>query len=251
MSKRLILATNDDGIHAPGLTVLVDAMEALGEVWVYAPDREQSAVSHGFSLNRPLRVNELRKRWYMVDGTPTDCVMLAVRDLLPERPALVVSGINPGPNLGDDVTYSGTVAAAFEGMLLKIPAFAISVAAHRPKHMETASRFAATLARRLLEDGLPADTLLNVNVPDLPPEEIRGVSITRMGRRNYQDEIVRREDPRGGLYYWIGGAQSSHVAEAGSDFEAVEQNRISVTPLHRDLTNPAAIRILEAMDLTP
>ncbi len=239
------MATNDDGIHAPQLAVLVTALEAVGEVWVYAPESQQSAVGHGVSLHRPLRVTRVRERWFMVDGTPTDCVMLAVRDLLHARPELVVSGINPGPNLGDDVTYSGTVAGAYEGMLLGLPSFAVSVASMESKHPESAARFAVKLATHVLEHGLSADTVLNVNVPDLPYERLKGVSITRMGRRDYHDEIVHRVDPRGRTYYWIGGGESSHFSEPGTDFEAIENDRISVTPLHRDVTNHAAFARLE------
>lgn len=177
----------------------------------------------------------------MVDGTPTDCVMLAVRSLLGERPALVVSGVNPGANLGDDVTYSGTVAGAFEGMLLGIPSIAVSDVSYRPDHMTTAAQVGARVARYVLEHGLPEDTTLNVNVPDRPFEELQGIAITRMGRRDYHDEIVRREDPRGGIYYWIGGDEPSHVMESGTDFEAIEQGKVSVTPLHRDMTYHAVM----------
>ncbi|MCX5757326.1 MAG: 5'/3'-nucleotidase SurE [Candidatus Hydrogenedentes bacterium] len=243
MAKPLILVTNDDGVRALSLEALASALEAVGEVHVYAPDRQQSAVGHGVSLHRPLRVTPMegRDQWFMVDGTPTDCVMLAVRNLLGRRPDLVVSGINPGANLGDDVTYSGTVAGAYEGMLLGVASFAISNVSYVPKYFEAAGRFAAKLARHILEHGVPPDTMLNVNVPDAPYEKLSGVAFTRMGRRDYQDEIVRRLDPRGGMYYWIGGAEPSHVAELGTDFEAIEHNRISVTPLHRDLTNHAAL----------
>lgn len=244
MSQPRILVTNDDGVQAPPLAVLVEALQDVGETWVYAPDRQQSAVGHGVSLHRPLRVTELKERWFMVDGTPTDCVMLAVRDLLGGKPDLVVSGINPGANLGDDVTYSGTVAGAYEGMLLGVPSFAVSVVSYTPTHFESAGIFAAKLAERILIDGLPADTVLNVNVPDLPYGEITGVSVTRMGRRHYQDEIIRRIDPRGNVYYWIGGAEPSHVLEAGTDFEAIERRRISITPLHRDMTNYQALDLL-------
>lgn len=250
MEKPLILVTNDDGIQAPGIAILAEALEPLGEVWVYAPDRQQSAVGHGVSLHRPLRVHELRARWYMVDGTPTDCVMLAVRDLLERRPDLVVSGVNPGANLGDDVTYSGTVAGAYEGMLLGICSFAVSDVSYAPVHMETAGRVARAVAQSLLQRRLPKDTVLNVNVPDVPYEDLRGVSVTRMGKRDYQDEIVRREDPRGGAYYWIGGAEPSHVKEAGTDFEAIEQQKVSVTPLHRDVTNYAALSALDEWELS-
>ncbi|NIA16263.1 MAG: 5'/3'-nucleotidase SurE [Nitrospiraceae bacterium] len=248
MAKPQILVTNDDGIQARELAVLVEALQVLGEVWVYAPDRQQSAVGHGVSLHRPLRVTEWKDHWYMVDGTPTDCVMLAVRDLLDVRPDLVVSGINPGANLGDDVTYSGTVAGAFEGMLLGLPSFAISVASYAPIHFESAGKYAVTLARQILERGLPEGAMLNVNVPDVPYGELKGVSVTRMGRRDYQDEIIHRVDPRGGVYYWIGGAEPSHVVEPGTDFEAIEASRISVTPLHRDLTHHAVIGALQDLE---
>lgn len=241
MAKPLILVTNDDGIRAPGLELLVDALAPLGEVQVYAPDRQRSAVGHGVSLHHPLRVDMLRPGWFMVDGTPTDCVMLAVRALLGRRPDLVVSGVNPGANLGDDVTYSGTVAGAYEGMLLGVPSIAVSDVSYTPKHMVTAAMVGARVADHVLAHGLPEDTTLNVNVPDLPIEQLAGIAITRMGRRTYQDEIVRREDPRGGVYYWIGGAAPSHVQEAGTDFEAVERGLVSITPLHRDLTNHAVM----------
>ncbi len=241
MSKPLILITNDDGVRAPGLRLLAEALEAVGEVVVYAPEIQQSAVGHCVSLMRPLRVTRVKDGWFMVDGTPTDCMMLAVRALLGRRPDLIASGINVGANLGDDVTYSGTVAGAFEGMLLGVPSFAISNISHRPQHMESGARFAVQLARRILDHGLPPDTALNVNMPDLPYDSLAGVAVTRMGRRNYKDEIVERVDPRGGTYYWIGGAEPTHVTESGTDFEAIENKKVSVTPLHRDLTNHAAL----------
>lgn len=236
MDKPLILLTNDDGIRAPGLAALAHALDALGDVWVFAPDRQNSAVGHGVSLHRPLRVEEFAPQWFMVDGTPTDCVMLAVRGLLPRRPALVASGINCGANLGDDVTYSGTVAGAYEGMLLGIPALAISNVSYSPRLWEPSGRVAARVAAQMLEHGLPENVMLNVNVPDCPDEEIVGLSVTRMGRRNYQDEIVQRQDPRGGRYFWIGGALPDHYVEPGTDFAAIEANRVSVTPLCRDIT---------------
>ena len=177
----------------------------------------------------------------MVDGTPTDCVMLAVRALLGRRPHLVVSGINIGANLGDDVTYSGTVAGAFEGMLLGVPSFAISNISHTPQHLSSAATYACRLGAYILRQGLPEDTMLNVNLPDIPYEALTGVAITRMGRRNYQDDIIEREDPRGGTYYWIGGAEPTHIAESGTDFEAIENNKVSLSPLHRDLTHHAVL----------
>lgn len=241
MTPPLILVTNDDGVRAPGLRLLAEALQTVGRVEVYAPESQQSAVGHSVSLHKPLRVNALEPGWHMVDGTPTDCVMLAVRSLLGERPALVVSGVNPGANLGDDVTYSGTVAGAFEGMLLGIPSIAVSDVSYRPEYMATAALVGAQVARYVLEHGLPEDTTLNVNVPDRPFEELEGIAITRMGRRDYHDEIVRREDPRGGVYYWIGGDEPSHVMESGTDFEAIAQGKVSITPLHRDVTHHAVI----------
>jgi len=249
MTTPQILVTNDDGIHAPGLAILAEALAPLGDVWVYAPDRQQSAVGHGVSLHRPLRVTQYKDHWFMVDGTPTDCVMLAVRDLMERKPDLVVSGVNPGANLGDDVTYSGTVAGAYEGMLLGIDAIAVSDVAYVPKYLETAGIVARRVAEKVLASGLPADTVLNVNVPDVPPDQLGPIRITRMGRRHYQDEIVRREDPRGRVYYWIGGNEPSHHLEPGTDFEAIEHGDVSLTPLHRDVTNHAVLDALRAWDV--
>jgi 5'/3'-nucleotidase len=199
------------------------------------------------SLNRPLRVSRLKEKWFMVDGTPTDCVVLAVRDLLGRRPALVASGINAGANLGDDVTYSGTVAGAFEGMLLRIPSFAISNVGKKPKHFEASAAVGASVAQYVLAHGLLEDTALNVNVPDLPLDQLRGTMFTRMGRRNYTDEIIKREDPRGGKYYWIGGADATHDAEDGdTDFAAIEKDCVSITPLQRDITHHAALSQLQS-----
>ncbi len=236
MTRPLILLTNDDGIHAPGLRMLAEALAPLGEIVVYAPDRERSAVGHGVSLHQPLRVFEIKPGWHMVDGTPTDCLILAVRGLLGRRPDLVVSGVNAGANLGDDVTYSGTVAGAFEGMLLGLPSFAISNINHKPRHLEAAGRVAHHVASYILAHGLPENVLLNVNLPDEPFEALAGIAFTRMGRRNYQDAIIKRHDPRGGVYYWIGGAKPEHYVTDGSDFEAIEKKQVSITPLRRDLT---------------
>ena len=249
--RPLILVTNDDGIRAPGLASLVQWLEPLGDVWVYAPDRQQSAVGHGVSLHRPLRVYPVQDKWFMVDGTPTDCVMLAVRDLMKVRPNLVVSGINTGANLGDDVTYSGTVAGAFEGKKLGLCTFAISKVSYTPRHIETAGRVAQSVAKTLIANHLPADSMLNVNVPDVPYEELRGVRVTRMGRRTYQDEIIHRQDPRSGTYYWIGGAEPSHVSEPETDFDAIEKNEVSVTPLHRDMTDHAMLGTLKTWEFKP
>ena len=244
MNTPLILLTNDDGIHAPGLRLLAESLAPLGEVVVYAPDRQRSAVGHGVSLHQPLRIIETQPGWNMVDGTPADCLILAVRGLLGRRPDLVVSGINAGANLGDDVTYSGTVAGAFEGMLLGARSFAISITSHKPENFPAAGKVAHKVAKYILAHGLPEDVFLNVNLPDVPFEKLNGMAFTCMGRRNYQDEIIVRQDPRGGTYYWIGGANPDHYETAGSDFEAIGKEQVSITPLHRDLTAYTALQQL-------
>lgn len=249
MTKPLILVTNDDGFLSPALTALAEAMEALGEVWVYAPDSEKSAVGHGISLNRPLRAQKVRERVYHIDGTPADCVLLAVNELLPRKPDIVMSGINPGPNLGDDVTYSGTVAGAYEGMLLGIPSIAISNADYDATEFDDIAQVGVSLARHVLEHGLPPDTVLNVNVPQLPLNELNGIAITRQGLRDYGGEIHTREDPRGRPYYWIGGFRPEHIIHDGTDFEAIAQNKVSVTPLHRDITHYESLKTLKGRDL--
>jgi len=237
----IILVSNDDGIRAAGIQALYTALADLGEVWVVAPDREQSAASHALSLHRPLRAEQLEERHFAVDGTPTDCVNLAINGILPERPALVVSGINHGGNMGDDITYSGTVSAAMEATLLGIPAIALSLVGRDSKDFRPAARFSCRLAETVLSRGLPPDTLLNVNVPPLPEEKLRGFAVTRQGKRRYGDAIVEKIDPRGKKYYWIGGDDLGHVPMEGSDFSAVEDGYISVTPLHLDLTDYASL----------
>lgn len=239
-----ILISNDDGIHARGLRVLADALSSLGEVWVVAPDRERSAASHSLTLNRPLRVTKVGPTWYTVDGTPTDCVALAVMGMIKRKFDLVASGINLGANMGDDVTYSGTVSAAFEATLLGLPAFALSVAGHRRVDFTAAARVAVTLAELIEKHGLPANTLLNVNVPNLRPSEIKGAVITQQGRRHYGEIIVRKVDPRGKAYYWIGGKEPTWEPSEKSDYAAVKAGCISITPLHLDLTNPSALEEL-------
>lgn len=237
----IVLVCNDDGIRAAGIQALAAALQDLGEVWVVAPDREQSAVSHSLSLHRPLRAERLDDRQYAVDGTPTDCIILAVSKILPERPAIVVSGINHGGNLADDVTYSGTVSAAIEGTLLGIPSIAVSLVMRGQGRFDVAARFASRLASSVLDQGLAPDTLLNVNVPAIAADEIRGYAITRQGKRRYGDAIVEKVDPRGRKYYWIGGDDLGYVQSEGSDCTAVESGYISVTPLHLDLTNYESI----------
>lgn len=246
----LILVSNDDGIGSAGLQALAESLRGLGEVVVVAPDRERSAAGHSLTLSRPLRVSHIDDGWYSVDGTPTDCITLAVMGLLPRRPNLVAAGINHGSNLGDDVTYSGTVSSAIEATLQGIPAFAISVAGDGGSDFRSAARFAERLAGEILRRGLPRDTLLNVNVPNLPPEAIQGVAVTRQGRRVYSETVVRKIDPRGKAYYWIGGTDPMWERLGGTDDEAVSGGWISLTPLHLDLTNHRIIEELKAWGLS-
>ena len=231
-----ILVTNDDGIFSQGIRLLASSLSKIAEVVVVAPDREQSATGHALTLSRPLRMQKMEENWYAVDGTPTDCVNLGVLSLLKDRPPdLVCSGINFGLNLGDDVTYSGTVSATFEGTLLGIPSVAFSQEVGEGFSFEPAAEFARTLVETLIQEGLaqlPRDLLLNVNVPAGP---IQGVSYTRLGRRVYKQSVIEKLDPRGRKYYWIAGTPQWQKA-SGTDFEAISTGRVSVTPLHLDLT---------------
>ena len=240
-----ILVCNDDGVSSEGIVVLAEALRELGTVYVVAPDRERSAASHALTLSHPLRIEKIGSRVYAVDGTPTDCVNLAVNGILRKKKiALVASGINKGANMGDDITYSGTVSAAMEGTILGIPSIAVSLASRNHFRFDAAADFALRAARKVLRHGLPKDTLLNINLPNLPAEEVRGVRITRQGKRIYGDSIVEKRDPRGRKYYWIGGDSLRSEEMPGSDLEAVEQNCISVTPVHLDFTNYSSMRIL-------
>lgn len=232
----IVLVTNDDGIHAAGLGALAAALESLGEVWVVAPEREQSACGHALTLHRPLRPHQWAERRFAVNGTPSDCVNLAVLGFLPERPALVASGVNHGSNLGDDVTYSGTVSAAMEGTLLGVPSIAVSLV--DGGDFEAAGRVARLVAMRVLVEGLPAKTLLNVNVPRQPP---RGVRFTRLGHRVYEGKVVEQVDPRGRTHYWLGGGAPQWGALEGTDMGAVHEGFVAVTPLHLDLTHHRAL----------
>lgn len=246
----IILVSNDDGIYSEGLHALEAALKTVGEIYTVAPDREQSAVSHSLTLHRPLRIEELAPKRFAVNGTPTDCVNLAVKGFLPVRPDLVVSGINKGANLGDDVIYSGTVSAAMEGSLLGIPSIAVSlVIQDKPYCFDSAAEFAAMLAAQVIEQGLPTDTLLNVNVPNLPRQEIRGYQLTRQGKRRYAETIDARIDPRGRKYYWIGGDDLGFDPDEGTDCVAVHEGFISVTPLHVDLTNYQALQKMRDLQL--
>ena len=242
------LLSNDDGIQSEGLRTLARALAEVGEVFVVAPDRERSAASHAISLHRPLRLHEVADGWWSVDGTPTDCVYLAIHHVLKDRrPDVVVSGINYGANLADDVTYSGTVAAAMEGALLGVPAIAISLVSRDLFDFGPAARFAARLAAQVAERGLPPGMLLNVNVPRDQP---RGYRITRLGKRTYGSAVVENLDPRGRKYYWIGGSETRHVDIPGSDCNAVlDDQLISVTPLHLDLTEYRILEELRSWDV--
>ncbi len=241
----IILVSNDDGIKSEGLIYLAEELKNLGEVYVVAPDRERSAVSHSLTLHRPLRIEMVDKNFYAVDGTPTDCIILGVFAILKKKPDLVVAGINKGGNLGEDITYSGTVSAAVEATLLEVPAFAISVVAKENFIFEPASRFALRLSELILEKGLPKDTFLNVNVPNIRGEEIRGVAITRQGRRVYKEMVFENVDPRGRKYYWIGDNEVSFKEGDNTDYKAVSENYISVTPLSIDITAYSLIEELK------
>ncbi len=240
-----IMVTNDDGIGAPGIKALAEALTELGQVTVVAPDRERSAAGHSLTLHSPLRVFELRPGWYAVDGTPTDCVNMGIHSLLETPPDLVVSGINHGGNMGDDITYSGTVAAAMEANLMGIPALAVSLATYGPtEHFPDAARVAVQVVREMVWHGLPADTFLNLNIPNLPFAQIRPVQITRQGKRSFVGKIVDKTDPRGRKYYWIGSEEPSFLDDEGTDFNAVGTGHASLTPLHLDLTNHRAMAAL-------
>ena len=235
----LILVTNDDGVHAPGLAALAAALEDLGEVWVVAPEREQSACGHALTLHRPVRVHEMGERRFAVNGTPSDCVNLGVLGFLPERPVLVASGVNHGSNLGDDVTYSGTVSAAMEGTLLGVPSIAVSML--DGGDLTAAGRAARLVAMRTLVEGLPPKTLLNVNVP---PKVPRGLRFTRLGHRVYSGKIVEHVDPRGRTHYWLGSGQPEWEALDGTDMGAVHEGFVAVTPVHLDLTNHRGLALM-------
>ncbi|MEE9275272.1 MAG: 5'/3'-nucleotidase SurE [bacterium] len=247
-----ILLSNDDGISSEGLAALHEAMRPVGEVVVVAPDREQSAASHSLSLHRPLRIERVREGWTAVDGTPTDCVNLALNGLLHDaRPDIMLSGVNKGANMGDDITYSGTVAAAMEATLLGVPAIAVSIAwePNGPIHYAAAAGFARRLAEETLRRGLPPGVLLNLNVPNAPAEEIGGVRFTRQGKRIYSNAVVERIDPRGREYFWIGGNELDWVRESDTDFDAISKKEVSVTPLQMDLTDFGALKEMKSWNL--
>jgi 5'-nucleotidase len=232
-----ILLSNDDGYFAPGLAHLADALADLGEVVVVAPERDRSGASNSLTLDRPLAVRRSANGFFFVNGTPTDCVHLAVTGLLEQLPDVVISGINLGANMGDDTIYSGTVAAATEGFLLGIPSVAVSLTSKAGRNFPTAARIARDLVRRFQTRQVEHPVLLNVNVPDVPYEALDGIEVTRLGKRHRAEGIVKVENPRGELMYWIGAAGEAQDAGPGTDFSAIASNRASVTPLQIDLTH--------------
>ena len=241
-----ILVTNDDGIHSAGIIALADALATVGEVSVVAPAHEMSAASHSLTLTRPLRIDKIDDRHYSVDGTPTDCVTLAMNHLFrDELPDIVVSGINKGGNLGDDVTYSGTVAGALEASIYGLPGIAVSLVQRTGFDFAPAGEFAAQLARRVLGDGLPRGTLLNVNIP---PGPIRGVRVTRQGSKIIRPSVIEGTDPRQRKYYWIGEESLTWNEEAGTDYEALRHGLVSITPLRNDLTDYRALEEFKVRD---
>ena len=235
--KPLILLTNDDGFFAPGIEILAETARALGEVFIVAPDREKSATSLALTLRQPLRAHKVRDRVFAVDGTPADCIYLALRKILPRKPDLVMSGINPGPNLGcQDVAYSGTVAGALQGAFFHIPSVAVSCLSDGSGRLpfELAAFVARETASRLLQSRFPAGFLLNLNVP---PPPVKGIRMTFLGEKRYAPEVIQKKDPRKKVYYWIGMGKIKAVGGRGSDVKAVERGYISFTPLHRDITD--------------
>lgn len=241
-----ILVSNDDGYLAPGLNCLATTLSEHAEVTVVAPDRNRSAASNSLTLDLPLRVSKMANGFFSVDGTPTDCVHLALTGLLKEDPDIVFSGINNGENMGDDVLYSGTVAAATEGRFLGLPSIAISINSSQPKFFETAAHAAVQLLQQLAKAPLPSDTILNVNVPDLPLSKVRGYKTTRLGQRHRAEPMIEARDPRNKKIYWVGPPGAQQDAGEGTDFYALDNQFISVTPLQVDLTNHQRLGLMDA-----
>jgi len=231
-----ILLSNDDGYFAPGLMLLAEVLAPLADVTVVAPERDRSGSSNSLTLDRPLSVRKAQNGFFFVNGTPTDCVHIAVTGLLPQLPDVIISGINYGANVGDDTIYSGTVAAATEGFLLGIPSIAVSLVAEGGGHLRTAGRVAAELVARLQKQPLPQPALLNINVPDIEYERLTGFSVTRLGKRHKAEPVIKSTTPRGDVVYWIGAAGAAQDAGEGTDFHAIAANRVSITPLQMDLT---------------
>lgn len=232
-----ILISNDDGVYAKGIAILSDHLRELAPVVVVAPDRNRSGASNSLTLDSPVRIKTIENGSVSVEGTPTDCVHLALTGLLEDLPSMVVSGINEGANLGDDTLYSGTVAAAMEGRFLGLPAIAISLVGEDTRYYETAGKVAQILVQQVIKDPLPADTILNVNVPDIPFDELEGFEVTRLGSRHNAESMIRAYDPRGNEVYWVGPAGPARDEGPGTDFYAVCNNKVSITPLKVDLTH--------------
>ena len=239
-----ILLSNDDGYFAPGLAALAEGLKGLGDITVVAPERDRSGASNSLTLDRPLSLKRAASGFWYVNGTPTDCVHMAVTGWLDFEPDLIVSGINLGSNMGDDTLYSGTVAAATEGYLLGIPSVAVSLAGFEAGHFDTAARVAREIVERLARAPFGAPILLNVNVPDVPYEALRGTEVTRLGRRHKAQPVVPGKNPRGDTVYWVGAAGAAREAGPGTDFNAVERGAVSVTPLQVDLTNASQIAMV-------
>ena len=241
-----ILLSNDDGYFAPGIAILAEALSRLATVTVVAPERDRSGASNSLTLDRPLTVRTSGNGFLFVNGTPTDCVHLAVTGLLEELPDMVISGINLGANMGDDTIYSGTVAAATEGYLLGIPSLAISLASKAGKHYETAARVTSELVARFQKQPPPEPVLLNVNVPDIPYESLKGFEVTRLGKRHKAESVIKTKTPRNETVYWVGAAGPAQDAGAGTDFHALAAERVSLTPLQMDLTHQDQIPMVKA-----
>jgi len=243
----IILLTNDDGYHSPGIHALEEALKDVGDVYVVAPESEMSGASHSLTLARPLRIRQIDNRHWTVDGTPTDCVTLALNQILgsDERPDICATGINPGANMGDDATYSGTIAGALEATILGVPGLAFSLVAYRDHDYAESARVARQMTAKALAEGLPKDTLLNINVPKGVP---KGIKVTKQGFKNSRPVISEHIDPRGKLYYWIGEVRDGFHPEGDTDFEAIDEGYVSVTPMRSDLTNHEVVAELKSWE---
>lgn len=239
-----ILLSNDDGYESPGINTLAEALQAIADITVVAPDRDRSGASNSLTLESPIRASRVSDKVIRVDGTPTDCVHLAITGLLQHEPDMVISGINDGANMGDDVLYSGTVAAAMEGRFLGLPAIAISMSCHDARYYETGAKVILKIIEKLEAEPIPSDVILNINVPDLPWEEISGIQVTRLGHRHKAEPVIKEQDPRGRDIYWVGPPGAEQDAGPGTDFYAVRNGYVSITPLQVDLTRHQVIKDL-------
>jgi 5'-nucleotidase len=241
----IILISNDDGINSDGISCLEKSLKNLGQLWTVAPDRPQSAMSRALTLSMPLKATRLSDNRFMVNGTPSDCVNIAINKLMPVKPDIMISGINCGANLCDDISYSGTVAAAFEATILGIPAVAVSLASRKNCDFKPAAEFIKNIIPKVISNGLPENTFLNINIPDTKGNRIIGAKITHQGKSLYENIITERTDPRGEKYFWIGGDGTSYADIAGSDADAIKNNYASITPINTDLTDYSALEVLK------